>query len=264
MEKDLIIRYNFQLRTSSPICYEGINIYPVTFRHYENYKSFISCLTYNPIYCKDKSINSLPRLYFLTECLKYTQDEKITMTESFREQKVRIVQLYGILGLVLGEDQSFDFYKNNVGHYALQIRNKKSPDKSILINAKKFEDIRKIILMQNNTVYNDEYIHPDIIRYIESQKLIESKKEDKNVFETTEDKVEALMLKFGQPDTAFIDNLTIRRVERLISKIVDEGLYNAQITGSMSGFVKFKESPTHWMSTKIPTTDFDKYLKELK
>lgn len=263
MERDIILKYNKELRTSAPILYEGIQLYPVRYKHYDEFKSLIGCLLINPIYSDDSTINSLPRLYFLTNCLCCNRKQD-TSTPQFQAQKARILQIFGLLKLVFREDQSFDFTETKSGRMALRVWNNNCPEKSVVINAKKFEPMREIILVQNNVAYDDTYIHPDILRYIETTKQKESSTKKSTVFETMEDKVEALMLKFNQPNDDFLNEMTIRRVERLVAKIIDEGIYNAQMYGSMSGMVKFKESPTHWMSTKLHQSDFDKYLKELK
>ena len=72
------------------------------------------------------------------------------------------------------------------------------------------------------------------------------------------------MITFQNTDEHFLDNMSIRRVDRLVSKVINRELYNAQMIGSMSGMVKFKEDPVSWVTTKFAQSDFDKYLKELK
>lgn len=262
MDKDLIIRYNKELRTESAINIHGITIHPVLYKDYDNYHSFVGCLLYNPVYYKDIELSSLPRLYFLTSILNDIKDENIEDIAGHQQRRTLFVQLYGLLRLVL-KDQPFYFDETSKGssYFALKVKTK---DGDITINAKKFEQLREIILIQNNTYYDDEYIHPDILKWIEEQKKIDAKRESKNSFTTVEDRLEALMIEFNTTDEHYFDNKTIRRVDRLISKITDRELYVAQMTGSMSGMVKFKESPVSWVSTKLPQSDFDKYLKELK
>ena len=71
------------------------------------------------------------------------------------------------------------------------------------------------------------------------------------------------MIGLNQPDEHFVDNMTIRRVNRMREKILNQEVYKAQIQGSMSGMVTFKESPISWAVTRPRQSDFDKYLREL-
>lgn len=260
MDKDLIIRYNTELRLSKPIRFKDINIYPVLFKDYNAYNSYIDCLLYNPIYYNDDALSTLPLLYFITSVLNERDKFTTSEDEQFLFRKSLLLQLFGLLRLVLRE-QRFEFKKNNSGIYYLSVG---AEGKNITINAKEFGEIRKIILTQNNTPYFDEYVHPDILRWIEEQKKRERSNGRQDIIETLEDHIEALMITFQNTDEHFLDNMSIRRVDRLVSKVINRELYNAQMIGSMSGMVKFKEDPVSWVTTKFAQSDFDKYLKELK
>lgn len=257
MEDELIAKYNKQLRESAPIEFEGIDIYPVMFKDYDNYLGFVRCLLYNPLYYPDARLSSLPRLYFITSVLS----EKEQNTDP--QRTAIVLGLYGLLGLVL-KDSSFEFKDTGQGYCLLQIRSSKVPDKAVTVNAKQFEILRKIILIQNDTYFNDEYVHPDIVKWIEEQKERERRHKNKNTTETIEDRIEALMVSMNIPDEHFLDEMSIRRVNRLTEKVLSREVYIAQMIGSMSGMVKFKEDPVSWAVTKRRHTDFEKYLKELR
>lgn len=256
MDTELILKYNLELRKSLPIECHGVLLYPVLYKDKEAYDMFIHVLTYNPIYFQDVELSTLPRLYFITSVLKEPQETAHPLRRAF------ISELCGLLSFVLRE-QEFDFRIQPSGQIGLVIFKDKEHTSEVEINANKFEDIRKIILLQNDTFCEDRYIHPDILRWIEEQKEHERKHSAKKYIDTTEDQVEAMMITFGNPDEKFLDDMTIRRVNRLYEKAMDKPIFEAQMNGAMSGMVKFKESPTSWAVTKPKQTDFDKYLREL-
>lgn len=260
MNKELQKKYGHYLSRSEPIVYEGITLYPVKFRDYEAYQTYAHCLVLNPIYYPDMTLSTLPRLYFLTEIFKHIEDKEYT--EAHPELRRCILELYGILTLVL-KGQKFSFEPNEAGMFCLKVYNEQEPETACIINSKKFETLREIILLQNNTFYDDTYIHPDIQKWIETQKEAEQKK-NKGASETLEDKIEALMLEMNQTDEGFLNDMSIRRVERLLEKTMNRELYQAQLAGMMGGMVKFEEQPTSWIVTKPKQTDFERYLKELK
>lgn len=256
MDTELVRKYNYQLRHSSPIDYNGIKLYPVLFRDYESYNMFIHCLTYDPIYYNDAILSSLPRLYFLTSVLSEDYDK----VDPFR--KALFTEMCGLLKLIL-RDQELNFVMSPSHYYLLSIK-KEGGEDVVQINAKKFDEVRKIILLQNDTYCEDKYVHPDILRWIEQQKEHERKHSSNKYFETTEDVLETLMVGLGRTDEEFIDDMSIRRVNRIREKILNKEVYNAQLIGSMSGFVKFKEAPVSWAVTRPKQSDFDKYLMELR
>ena len=134
MDKDLIIRYNTELRLSKPIRFKDINIYPVLFKDYNAYNSYIDCLLYNPIYYNDDALSTLPLLYFITSVLNESDKFTTSEDEQFLFRKSLLLQLFGLLRLVLRE-QRFEFKKNNSGIYYLSVG---AEGKNITINALSF------------------------------------------------------------------------------------------------------------------------------
>lgn len=261
MNKELILKYDTELSRSLPIEYEGIKIYPVLFKDKKQYDLYVGSLLYNPVYYQDIELSSLPRLYFLTEMLNHKDDEQFILQHS--TIYTLLISLFSILKLSLRE-QHFEFIANKSGRYCLGVFINGEGNPPVIINAKKFEYMRELILILNNTDYDDTYIHPDIQKWIEEQKRAEQKKIGDSTFSSPEDKIEAMMIEFKNPDESFLDNMTIRRVDKLYEKIINRELYNAQMSGMMSGMVTFKEQPTSWTFTKPHQTDFEKYLKPLK
>lgn len=261
-EKDITLKYNKQLCDSSPIEYEGVTLYPIKYKDFDFYQNVIQCLLYNPVYFPDLTLSSLPRLYFLTS-IKKEYDEGKSLNSDDGLRTILYTQLVALLSMVFGEKQKLSIDRLPSGYYGLSIRNEDKPDQPIIINARQFEEMREIILVENDTFYNDEYVHPDILKEIETQKEIESRRRKNRAYETREDRNEALMLEYHTIDDHFFDEVTIRRVQRLLSKISSREIYKAQITGAMSGLITFKEDPVSWISTTPRQTDFEKYFTPL-
>lgn len=260
MNVDLILKYDVELSRSLPIIYEGINIYPVLFKDKREYDLCITALTFNPIYYPDPELSSLPRLYFITSLFGNADNSEFVINN----QKIYglLISLYALLRMVL-RDQKFEFIPNESGRYCLYVYPEGEEANPVVFNSKKFDALREIILIQNDTDYDDEYVHPDIKKWIEEQKKAEQRNQKTKTISTIEDQIESMMIEFKNPDESFLNNMTIRRVNKLYEKIVNREIYNAQMSGMMSGMVQFKEQPISWTVTKSRQTDFEKYLKPL-
>lgn len=255
MDTELIYKYEEELANSDPITVHGVTLYPVLWKDRKLYASFVQCLTYNPIYYQDAALSSLPRLYFITSIVTDASPQKDPL------RSILITQLQGILQLVLRE-QRFELTEMPSKQIGLKVFT--DAGEVVVINAKKFDEIRRVILLQNDTYCEERYIHPDILRWIETQKENERKHTSEKYIETSEDKKEVLMMIMHSTDEHLLDNMSIRRVNRLHEKELNRQVFEAQLNGSMSGFVQFKESPVSWAVTRPKQSDFDKYLQELK
>ena len=173
MDTELIQKYNLELRKSLPIEFEGIVLHPVLYKDKEAYDIFVKALVYNPIYYQDVELSSLPRLYFITSVLNENFDKVNPL------RKALFSELCGLLQLIL-QDQEFDFVATPTNQIALSVCIDKFNGTKSQVNAKKFEEMRRIILLQNDTFCEDRYIHPDILRWIEEQKELEKKRSSKN------------------------------------------------------------------------------------
>lgn len=115
-----------------------------------------------------------------------------------------------------------------------------------------FEDIRKIIIIQNDIDFNtDEFMNIDTIQALEKAKDFEAKKSREKA--DIEDYIDSLIIEMRVTEE-FISNLTIRKFWRYINRINKHDEYQACRSGQMSGMVTFKEPIPHWM-TSIEVTD---------
>lgn len=119
-----------------------INIYPITVKQSEIFLSSAYILAIDKNATASVEIIQMSYLQFLMEVV-------------LPSDKTMVTRLTNLLNLCL--DIKDPMVKKEKGKYILY-----DPEKGIEINHKDFEDIRRIIMYQNNPHYDDSYINPDI------------------------------------------------------------------------------------------------------
>lgn len=115
-----------------------------------------------------------------------------------------------------------------------------------------FENLRKIILLQNDIDYNiDEFINADTINALEKAHAFEAKKRKEK--SDIEDYIDSLIIELKVPEE-YVSSLTIRKFWRYIKRINKHEEYQSCRCAQLGGMVKFKEPIQHWM-TSVETTD---------
>lgn len=115
-----------------------------------------------------------------------------------------------------------------------------------------FEDLRKIILLQNDIDYNvDEFINADTVNALEKARAFEAKKKKEKY--DIEDYIDSLIIELSVSEE-YVSNLTIRKFWRYINRINKHEEYQSCRSAQISGTIKFKEPISHWM-TSIEKTD---------
>ena len=244
--------YKKELFNGEPIVYKDVKLYPVKCDRLIDFYSCIQVLLYDPIRYPSE-VSTLPRLYFLTDIINHQNDENYIVQNPLL--LTLFVQMQYLLSLVFGEKQKAELKEHN-GHWYISIVN--DDEKQVDIKVKDFEFIRKIILHQNGIDFDDTFIHEDIRKWIAEQET----KED-NSPATLEDYKEAFMLSLHIADESVINNVTIRRFNRIVEKTIVRENYNIQATASMSGFVTFKGEIDHWLHIEKKNNIFNKYFKML-
>lgn len=124
-------------------------IAPIKLKDSNLFLSAIDILNIDKNSCSDVKIIQMSYLQFLCERIlngNYkTKQEKDLMNYKF----------YIIMNLCLGIKSPVFYYDNNVKLYD-------SNNPEIIINAKQFEEIKKIIMYQNIVHYDDSYINPEL------------------------------------------------------------------------------------------------------
>lgn len=248
--------YKKELFNGEPIVYKDVKLYPVKCDKLIDFYSCIQVLLYDPLRYPTE-VSALPRLYFLTDIINHQNDENYIMQNPML--LTLFIQMQYLLGLVFGENQKIELKEHKGRWHISVISDDEQTDnqddkqsKQIDIKAKDFDVIRKIILHQNGIDYDDTFIHEDIRQWIAEQQA----KEDGEPT-TLEDYKEAFMLSLHISDESVIDNVTIRRFNRIVEKTITRENYNIQMTASMSGFVTFKGKIDHWLHIEKKNRIFD-------
>lgn len=156
--------------------------------------------------------------------------------------------MVGILQMVCGNAAEI---KYNAATLDLSIN-------GFLITNSVFDDLRKIIILQNDIDFDiEDFTNIDTIRALEKAKEFELKKHQEHA--DIEDYIDSLIITMKVTEE-YVSNMTIRKFWRYIKRINKHEEYNAYRSGQMSGMVTFKEPLQHWM-TSIEITDKYKDLK---
>lgn len=252
------IEYGMQLQDYTPIDFKGVTIYPVTYKYIYEFYGAINVLLYDPLR-HPSIISTLPRLYFLTDILNHLDDEQYIKDNLFLS--VMFQKLNVILGLVL-INQRFSFVDVGSNKYALVVyKQTKTETQEIIIRAKDFEKMRKIILHQNAVDYDDTFVHEDIRQWIEEQE-----KAEKSPAPTIEDYRETYTIEMNIKDGWNIPQfypMPLRHFNRTVDKILARENYNIKMQAVMCGFATFKDDITHWMVANKKNSIYEKYFKEI-
>lgn len=128
-----------------------------------------------------------------------------------------------------------------------------------LIDSRAFDDIRRIILLQNGIDFDiDEFINYETELALRESAEYEAKKYNEHM--TLEDMVDSLVVGL-KLDCPRIKELSIRKFKRYIDRLNKYDNYKILKTAENSGFVSFKNPVSHWMCSIDKNTDKYEDLK---
>lgn len=147
-----------------------------------------------------------------------------------------------LLKAVCGESAKITYNQNTLDFFI----------NGVLITNEIFDDLRKIILIQNDIDFDiDEFMNIDTVNALEKAREFESKKNREKA--GIEDYIDSLIVSLKVSEE-YVSNLTVRKFWRYIKRISRREEYQSCRMAQMSGMVTFKEPVQHWM-TGIETTD---------
>lgn len=143
--------------------YKGIKLYPIKMSQIIDLYKYVNCLLIDKNRIPDIKIIKMDYLNFI---FAIRNDEIINM-------------LTNLLTLVLKEQKFyFDIENNKIKLVIIILQNNEC--KNIDITGKEFEDIRKIILKQNNIKFDEELMNPDVKKALdEAQDFINRRNRNK-------------------------------------------------------------------------------------
>lgn len=217
---------------SDPIPYnEKITLYPVTMEHVLDFQMYSRAITFR----KDSRIGS-------KEIIKMTYLDFLVYA-MYHPELAEIIQdtpdisqffLYTVTLLTMVcKDQPIDMNRDG----GIRINGH-------VINADEFDDLRRIIILQNGIDFNiDEFLNYDTEKRL--QKAQKDMDKNKDIV-TTEDYIDSLCLVL-QTSKQAIKEMPIREFWRLVKRNDAHETYQIMKTGECSGMVKFKEPIKHWV-----------------
>lgn len=118
--------------------------------------------------------------------------------------------------------------------------------KGVEIGAQDFEELKALIPRQNILDYDgDKYIDPDLKEELE----IKARLQNKDYTSPTLEK-QLICVAVGTGFAIeYLHKITMRKLSLLLKTIDAKNMYYAQVQAAMSGMVKFKEDPKHWIFT---------------
>lgn len=125
-------------------------------------------------------------------------------------------------------------------------QSKKILIKNIELDSKDFDELRSLVPRQNILDYDgDKYIDPDLKEELE----IKAKLQNKDYTSPTLEK-QIVCVSVGTGLTIeYLQKITMRKLSLLLKTVDAKNMYYAQVQAAMSGMVKFKEDPKHWIFT---------------
>lgn len=227
--------YCSQLMFNKPIQYaDEIKIYPVRMENVIEFQSNIQSLIIrkDSIFHK-KDILKMNYLDFLFHCsgnIELSMEYKLEFLPLWYSLAFNLLKMVCVDQEVLvGSDKG-----------AFQINGK-------LLSPEEFDDIRRIIIIQNDVDFNiDEFINYDTeLKLKQAQNILNEQNKEKAMIEDYIDSL-AIALKLTDEE---IQQLSIRKFWRYIKRINMHDDYSTCKAAAMSGMVTFKDPIHHWMTS---------------
>ena len=225
---------------------EHITLYPIKMKDIITFQQYQMALTLRKdAIFQDKQIIKMGYLEFI----KYAcRNDELAQKYNMPLLPFYYDFIIGILQLTCGEDVEI---KYNTSTLDFSIND-------FLITDEVFDDIRKIIIIQNDIDFDiDEFMNIDTVKALEKAREFEAKKNKEKA--DIEDYIDSIIIGLKVTEE-YVSNLTIRKFWRYIKRINKHEEYEACRSGQMSGMVTFKEPIQHWM-TSIEVTDKYENLK---
>ena len=123
---------------------------------------------------------------------------------------------------------------------------KKLVVKNVEFGPQDFEELKALVPRQNILDYDgDKYVDPDLKEELE----IKAKLQNKDYTSPTLEK-QIVCVAVGTGFTMeYLHKITMRKLSLLLKTVDAKSMYYAQVQAAMSGMVKFKEDPKHWIFT---------------
>lgn len=210
-----------------------VTITPVSVEDSEMFVSWIDIISIDKNALSNPLYISMSYLEFLVSAFFSAQEEEL--------RKLSITKFVNILKLCLGFDGRID----------IKLNERQKPTivyGDIVITAKEFEDIRRIILYQNLLDFDDSYVNPDVKQAVDEVNEMKNKGIESP---TLERKMAIITAHTGLSKKVQME-MTFRSHNVLFREVYGEVEYTSARTGIMVGnmFAKKKIDMDDWIYKK--------------
>jgi hypothetical protein len=224
-----------------PVPFGHVSIYPIRIYDYIDFYYAVDCLLINKNRIPDVKIIQMSYLdyIYLRILMELRQPEEDS--ENYNLHIIeKFLTLISLSLKVKEENITFELDENDKAILVLKDYN----GKTIKINGKQFDEIKRIICEYNMVDLPDETIDPKLEKALEDARKFKDKNKEKTG--SLEDQLICVMISTSLK-LEDIENLTIRKFQKILERVDHKLHYQLYKTAEMNG-AEFKIKPSHWMS----------------
>lgn len=204
--------------------YREIMIYPITVENWGEFSDALTCMTIRKEELGNPDVLQMKYMDFLFSLC--SEDGRFWN------------KLYTVIKYALKEDYVNVHLLDNKNHLAIT---DKDGNNKYLINAKEFDDIKKIILFQNIHDYDDRYISPDVRKAMEDYERIKNK----NVHYPSLEKKKIFVMSINGISEEKINRMSYRSFIQIYNSIINRDIYFIQNIIKASPKYEIKDEVIH-------------------
>lgn len=263
---DIECQYIQEFAWGLPIEYKGALLYPIAVENIFLFNTIIASLLTSPLEYPNEKYQTMSRLKFLIAiaeirdrpCLSPDEEPYRYLSDWF----IYLMQL-----VFKGQQLYLDVPKNGIGtgknirvvrQLLESAADAHSQTTELVITPREFEHIRKLILHQNGVDFSYEEVPVPMRRRYEEDMKYMSRASKTNI--TGENNLDLVSLSLGVSRDS-LRSMTMREFNMKSAELYAKEVYLAELQGSMSGFVKLKREPEHWLHIK---TQKERILEHFK
>jgi hypothetical protein len=229
----------------SPINFEGVFLYPVTVSQINLFKQCSAVLQIDPLELPDIKFQAMSRLRFILETFRMLEE---------------------LIRMVLGDEQEISLQHptdRRLDGKILHITRRPSQTDqgvSLVLTPKLFDDFRRVVLIQNGIDISEEEVDP-VMRRVYNEDMVRLQRAGQTQSGITEEDRLDLMSLHNRCLRSELGEMPLREYILKTDRLLTKEIYQAQLNGQMTGFVKFKKEPRHWL---IRQTNKEKILSHFR
>lgn len=286
---DIDYENKMNLAFDKPLKYKNLLLYPATLKYYSVFGLADECLDVSKIDEKNVRLLRLPYLEYMYEkslidegfksrwnmliCILnivLTDDQPFDVLRKEGKMYIKVYQRsekYELLNkeYTILQNEFIKLYKKDKNSSDIQkianqmedIRNKMY--NIILIGSEDFDNIRQLIMIQNDIKSQHYDAKTEKFLYEMKAKLQDTRLSKKDNGADFEDLITVVAYSIGK-EVSELENMTIRRFNRILNIVTNKDDYYMYKQLELSGAIKMKSDLPHWINHYKPKGRFDDIL----